>query len=113
MISFDTKLKLKDLILCLGEDELAIEKNRQMLAAIKEFEPYAAFKRIDREKQGLLTSKSICQFIRENGFREITKEDVAFLVRYFDQDNDRKLNYHDFLQVLLPCDDAILRAAAT
>jgi hypothetical protein len=34
-------------------------------------------------------------------------------VRYFDQDADLKLSYHDFLQIILPCDDAFLRAAAT
>lgn len=66
-----------------------------MLASIKEFEPYTAFKRIDRDGTGYLTSKSLCQFIKENGFREMTKDDLAFLVRYFDQDEDMKLNYHE------------------
>ena len=60
MISYDTKLKIKELFLCLGEEELAIEKLRQMLAAIKDFEPYAAFKRIDRERTGFVNGKSIC-----------------------------------------------------
>jgi hypothetical protein len=35
------------------------------------------------------------------------------MIDYFDLDNDRKLNYHDFLQVLLSCDDGFLRSAAT
>ena len=35
------------------------------------------------------------------------------MISYFDLDSDKKLNYHDFLQILLPCDDAFLRAAAT
>lgn len=43
MLSYDSKLKLKDILMCLGEEELAIEKLRQMLASIKDFEPYAAF----------------------------------------------------------------------
>ena len=60
MISYDTKLKLKDLFVCLAEEELGIEKLRQVLASIKEFEPYAAFKRIDRDDTGLLTPKKIC-----------------------------------------------------
>jgi Ca2+-binding EF-hand superfamily protein len=91
MISYDTKLKLKDLFVCLADEELAIEKLRQVLASIKEFEPYAAFKRIDRDDTGLLTSKKICQYLRENGYRELNKEDISYTVRYFDQDNDRKL----------------------
>jgi hypothetical protein len=60
MISYDTKLKLKDLFVCLADEELGIEKLRQVLASIKEFEPYSAFKRIDRDDTGFLTSKKIC-----------------------------------------------------
>jgi hypothetical protein len=48
-LSYDTKLKIKDLFLCYAEDEIALEKLRQVLCSMKEFEPYAAFKRIDRE----------------------------------------------------------------
>jgi Ca2+-binding EF-hand superfamily protein len=35
------------------------------------------------------------------------------MIAYFDLDGDGKLNYHDFLQIVLPCDDSFLRAAAT
>lgn len=35
------------------------------------------------------------------------------MINYFDLDQDKCLNYHDFLQILLPCDDAFLRAAAS
>ena len=58
-ISYDTKLNLKDIFVCLADEELGIEKLRQVLASIKEFEPYAAFKRIDRDDTGFLTSKKI------------------------------------------------------
>lgn len=56
---------------------------------------------------------ALCQFCRENGFRELEPEDFTAFVRYFDLDGDKKLNYHDFIQVLLPCENAFLRAAAT
>jgi len=95
MISYDTKLKIKEIFLCLAEEELAIEKLRQMLASIKDFEPYAAFKRIDRDDTGFVTSKKLCLFVKENGFRELNKEDLALLVKYFDQDGDMKLSYHE------------------
>ena len=35
------------------------------------------------------------------------------MINYFDLDGDGQLNYHDFLQVLLPCDNPFLRSAAT
>ena len=62
--------------MCYAEEEGAIEKLREILASIKDFEPYTAFKRIDRDRSGYVTAKSLCQFLRENGFREITKEDI-------------------------------------
>ncbi len=96
-----------------AEQELSAEKLRQVLCSMREFEPYAAFKRIDRGNVGLVEKRALCQFMRENGFRELEPEDFGSLIRYFDLDGDRKLNYHDFLQILLPCDDAYLRAAAT
>jgi hypothetical protein len=55
-----------------------------MLAAIKDFEPYASFKRIDREGTGFITAKKLAQFVRENGYREFAKEDFMIMIRYFD-----------------------------
>jgi Ca2+-binding EF-hand superfamily protein len=112
-LSFDTKQKLKDLFVCLSQEEIKIERLRQVLSSIPDFEPYAAFKRIDRCSTGNLTCKTICKYLRENGYRELEKDDMACMVRYFDSDEDMKLSYHDFLQILLPCDNAVLRADAS
>ena len=43
-----TKSKLGQLLLCVADEELQIEKQRQFLASMKEFEPYKAFTRFDR-----------------------------------------------------------------
>lgn len=94
-ISYETKLKLKDLFVCLSEEETKIERLRQVLASIPEFEPYAAFKRIDRLSTGSLTCKTVCRYLRENGYRELESEDIVYLVRYFDQDEDMKLSFHE------------------
>ena len=80
---------------------------------MEQFEPYTAFKRLDRNGTGLISPKPICQFQRENGFRELEPPDFQSMIQYFDLDGDKKLNYHDFLQVVLPCDNAFVRAAAT
>jgi len=37
--------------------------------------------------------------------------DCYYMIRYFDSDNDGKLNYSDFMQVVMPCDSTNLRAA--
>ena len=80
---------------------------------MRDFEPYTAFKRIDRENTGFVDAESLTSFQRENGFRELEPEDFKQMITYFDLDGDKRLNYHDFLQILLPCDDAYLRAAAS
>lgn len=67
------------------------------MASIRDFEPYAAFKRIDRNGNSYIGTKEICQFERENGYREVSPEDFIFMVTYFDLDGDGKLNFHDFL----------------
>ena len=94
-ISYETKLKLKDLFVCLAEEEVKIERLRQVLASIPEFEPYATFKRIDRMSTGTLSCKSICRYLRENGYRELEPEDIEYMVRYFDQDDDMRLSFHE------------------
>lgn len=66
-----------------------------MLAKITDFEPYASFKRIDWDGSGLLTANKIAKFLNENGYREYNKDDLRLVVRYFDQDGDMKLDYHE------------------
>jgi len=55
-----------------------------VLASIPDFEPYAAFKRIDRTSTGALTCKQIAKYLKENGYREVVKEDIIYMVKYFD-----------------------------
>jgi hypothetical protein len=43
-----------------AEQEIQIEKLRQILCAMREFEPYTAFKRIDRANIGLIDRQSLC-----------------------------------------------------
>jgi len=70
MIS-EARLKISKLFIHIAAQEIAIEKLRQNLAAIEDFEPYTAFKRIDRANIGLISKASLCQFLKDNGFREL------------------------------------------
>ena len=47
---------------------------------------------------------------RDNGIDEATEADCYYIVKYFDSDDDGGINYSDFLQMLMPCDDSYLRA---
>jgi hypothetical protein len=49
-------------------------------------------------------------YYRENGIEKATEADCYYVVKYFDSDEDGCLNFQDFLQVLMPCDNQYLRA---
>eukprot|EP00347_Sterkiella_histriomuscorum_P013646 403363918 len=102
---------LRKYLLTIAKGEKSIEKQRQKLALINKFEPYAAFMRIDRDQDGFVNSVEIIKFLRENNVEEATEADCFLIVKYFDSDDDGFLNYQDFLQMLMPCDDQNLRAA--
>lgn len=44
---------------------------------MRDFEPYTAFKRIDRQNSGYITAQSLAKFERENGFREVEPSDFS------------------------------------
>jgi len=60
MFGPESKAKLTELLIFTAEEEIHLEKLRQVLCGNEEFEPYTAFKRIDRESLGLLNKKSLC-----------------------------------------------------
>ncbi len=64
LLSSMTKSKLGELLLLVAESELHIERQRQNLASLREFEPYAAFTRIDRDRKEGISGRDIASFIR-------------------------------------------------
>ena len=52
-------------------------------------------------------------FLRDNGIHNKLEADCYYLVKFFDSDEDGRLNYIDFIQMILPCDNPALRARAT
>jgi hypothetical protein len=43
MFGHESKLRLKELLVFTAEQEIAIEKLRQILCAMRDFEPYTSF----------------------------------------------------------------------
>jgi len=60
MFGLDSKKKLKEIWVFVADQEIQIEKLRQQLCAMREFEPYSAFRRIDRGGTGLIDKRAIC-----------------------------------------------------
>lgn len=63
-LSSMVKSKLGELLLNVAEEELMIERQRQQLASLREFEPYSAFTRIDRDRKEYISTRDLVSFIR-------------------------------------------------
>ncbi len=60
---------------------------------------------------GILIIRGIKDLLfRDNGVEEATEADCFLIVKYFDSDDDGNLNFQDFLQIFMPCDNHYLRA---
>ena len=64
MLGYQTELKLANLFKSIADGEKQIEVTRQVLAEQNQFEPYTAFKRIDRLSHGDLSVYDIHRFLR-------------------------------------------------
>lgn len=64
MLGIETQYRLRDFLKAVADKELQIEGERQRLANISEFEPYAAFCRINRRGDKRVTAVEILDFLR-------------------------------------------------
>lgn len=100
---------LKTILETISEVEIVVEGQRQALCSIPSFAPYSGFCRIDRSAQERIDARDVLTFLRENG-SAVAIGDCARLVNFFDSDEDGFLSYADFIQIVLPCDDNMLRS---
>lgn len=64
VLAYPMVLLLKKFLVTLKRGEQVLEAQRQKLAALPEFEPHAAFQRINRTQDGIITSVDILKFLR-------------------------------------------------
>lgn len=66
MLGPSTKYKVYQMLSAIGENEEIVEEQRQQLARQHGFEPWAAFKRLDRAGWGKVSANDILTFLNEN-----------------------------------------------
>lgn len=52
-----------------------------------------------------ITSYDIVRFLNDNSVYYVTEPEAFNLVKYFDADNKGSLNFADFIQIFLTCED--------
>lgn len=112
MIGLQTEHKLAQLLKSIADGEKEIEVTRQVLAEQPDFEPYTAFKRIDRDANSSISTWEIIDFLRDNEL-VVLERDIQALFKVYDSNRDSRLNYSEFLNMVLPKTSPALRQLAT
>ena len=60
-----------------------------------------------------MSAACIEHMLRENNRVQVSVRDCQYLIKYFDVDGDSSLNYTEFMQMILPCDNLRLRSLAS
>ena len=102
---------LKNLFLAIADREEIIEKHRQRLANIKDFDPFITFLHIDVDKDQRISVDELFSYLKANS-ANVQIENCEALVRFFDSSNTGALTFNDYVQVLLPCSNDYLRDLA-
>ena len=74
-LSIATKKVLTAFFKHLGQNELSVEKKRQKLASMYDFEPYSAFCRLDADGDKELFTIDFYNFLQQNGRKNISIKD--------------------------------------
>lgn len=109
MLGYESEKRLKNLLVAISDGELVLERTRQRLCEIRDFAPGSAFQRLDRDGNEYITSFEILNFLRDNRVYTATEQECHRLVKFFDSDEDGRLSFNDFIQIVLPCEDNFLR----
>ena len=64
MLSTETETRVAKLILILAEGEKSSQITRQVLSEQRDFDPYLAFKRIDKEGKNYIDEYNIVDFMK-------------------------------------------------
>ena len=56
-----------------------------------------------------ITTNDILKFLHDNSVYTVSEGEVFNLIKYFESDLNYGLNYKEFAQILLPCENSWLR----
>lgn len=109
MLGLSSERKLLNLFEVIRDEEIRAETLRQRLAMDPQFAPSAAFQRVDRDQDGRVNCFELKDFLHDQREYHITENDCYNLLKFYDLDKDSRLTAVEFQQMLLPCEDNLLR----
>ena len=112
MLSYLTKTKLCEWFLEVADRDRKIESLRIALCKNQIFEPYAAFKRIIRQKRLSIEYDDLQRFLKENDVF-VTDSAVIRYMTHYSEHSSTQLNYSEYLRIVLPVSDQRIRTITT
>lgn len=100
MLGFETEKRLKSFLDVIKDGESYQEIKRQRLCSIRDFAPYSAFMRLDRDANKSISSREVLNFLRDNREYTFSEKDCLLLIKYFDSDNDDRLTFQEYFILL-------------
>jgi hypothetical protein len=100
---------LCDLFQHIAETESNIELLRLQLARVENFKPRALFHLIDIKQSNSIDPNSLLEFMQSNFIKVTSIEIVTRIIGEFDSDEDGKMTYDEFLNMLIPAANASAR----
>ena len=82
-------------LLEVARNEKKFEVLRQKMAKIEDFEPYAAFCRIDRENKQFISGENIKNFLQDNKMILTREDNLNSFIKRYDFNNDSNLNFSE------------------
>ena len=110
-LSLETERRLAEFIYSIAEGEKEIEQARISLSENRDFEPYSAFRAIDRLGIGFISYLDIRDFLDKNRIA-CTNQEITATIKQYDSDSDGRLVLSEFHQLTLPSTSNIIRDLA-
>ncbi|CAG9334623.1 unnamed protein product [Blepharisma stoltei] len=107
----DTERRLAEFFSTAASGELEVENARIALSENRDFDPYSAFKVLDRFSNGYLNYIDIKTFL-ENNRIFVSSQEIDMLISQYDSDSDGRLVLSDFHQLTLPSTNLVIRDIA-
>lgn len=108
MLSLETERSLAQLLVKVADLERQVEVSRQVLAEVRGFEPYSAFRLLDRYALGYISVRDIQTFLDRQRIA-CTEEEATLLVKQYDSDGDGRLSRDEVSNLVLPSCSPALR----
>ena len=80
MLGHESERRLKEVLVAVSDGERDLEYARQRLCGIRDFAPYSAFQRINRDMNDFINSFELLNFLRDNRITHVAECELFQLV---------------------------------